>query len=268
MAYKLDIISDRGLVYLSNTFLKNDSTYSHVPTSVTANFRFDLPNDGNLGLRLLYRTGTTIQPPSNSADILLVMNNLNFTLVTQIGIAAERANFFTASTSTEFHYIGISPQSDPTQRVYYKIISINTTAGTPDFWVLNVQYDHGNLSSLSDYTNILVTTHSNYDIHSPRNYYAPFGSVLSVEGDRDAINTLLQEPFWIVWSQYATQFTLTSPEPTNPNYGRGEFALVANTSDVLLTYTITKDSLAYDPYTFYLKYKTPAQIENPSNFPL
>jgi len=269
MAYQLDIQCNRGQLELSNSFFTDDATYSYIPSSITAPFRFRIPTSGN-AYKFLYNSSITSfsGPPSNPADIYFLLNNSNFTLATQAGIATERGSF-SASTATEFKYLVVSPLSDPTKRCSFKITSVSEQLASPDFWILGLEFDSGNITTLSS-QEVLVSLETIFEANEgqPRSYFAPVGSSITVTGNRDEINSLLQNPFFINWSGYWTSFTLTSTEPSNASYGLGEFSMTNNTNDVLITYTITKDGVAYDPYTFYLKYKTPQQINNPNNFPL
>lgn len=263
MSYQLELSSNIGQLQVDSGIVSSDATYFNVATSVTAPERLGHPDTV---YRMYYRTATTIQPAS---DPVINFNN-SIINATQAQVSSDS---FSASNISTFNgsYLVVSLSSDITQRSVFKIdsLSVDSTSHQRDYHVFNLTFDYGNLTTLSDFADVYVSIERPvFNSLDVRDYFSAPGGSIVIDGDKNAINSFLQNAFSTQWQGFPDIATQESSEPGFAAFGRYRLSATDTTADVLITYSITKDGILQDPYVGLLRYQSSADAANPNNVPI
>ena len=251
MAYSLKITPNKGLLYFKTSGFLVDNLQP--VTSVTGL----LTISGSFDFFLRPGRGFTV---NGTGTHRIAFNNSNLSLVTSITFTTRSAVFF------QFDDLQLFDVDDLRRQVTYKINSFSQNNST-GVTVANVSFVTGSASTPTFNTGDFVGYAQSFRIQgTPYSYYATASSPLIINGSKAAINSILQTPSLLTW--YQLPDTYTSDSSSRSGVFLSDFRVSSlDTSNVVLTYQITKDNVLTQEYDVTLLYQTEAAIRNPSGLP-
>lgn len=277
--YSLTITPSRGLIYQPAPSFESRYLGIHFPTAFngvrTVGGVASLPPGFTTGFNPYFEfsTNTNIVSNGGGSKSSLRMNNSNPTLVTRIGFNTNNINIFNEFTTIQNNLnspkgrLNIASLRSDGVKFYsmYYITNISISSETHRFFNLTVEYLGGNATSFANNPvafnamNIGPLTDLPTFIGTPSQ---PFGIV----GSKDQINSFLQGDFSAQWNwvDFPTTFTIVS------NFNPDDLAQFSytnfNNSPVQLTYSLTKNGVAFNNWTTFLEFKTDQEFVNPLGY--
>lgn len=261
MAYNLSITPSRGIIK-TDTGRFGDPTYNHIPTGING-----IPSEWGpayiFSTTIGFKTVVRVQGAdvSNTPE-RITLNNADPQLATSATIFSN-SFYFSGITDTQKYYgmLVIRDVNDFSYWNAYKVTAATkNTSASPYEITTTLTFLGGNITSLSDMNQVILDySYQEDNISQVTTYLGTPTTPLSFDGDADAINTILQSSAsYFQWYDTFTAFT-----PDSGSFGRGTYsAPTIPTTDVAITFIITKNGTVYNSYTGYLKFKT--WTDNPS----
>lgn len=244
MAYELTITPNRGYVILDfNSFQSKGNV---MPNSISGNKII------NENFNQYWTSDVAEFIVKNTADDASAnFNNSLLSNTTQIilnGISGGNTVFM----SDVYNYVTFWRGSNFGEYVLYKINSSSNDYNTGQGF-MNVTYIDSNIDSFSS-NEAIIFRRSITAVESPFNYLALPTQALTVIGNLKSINAILQSPETVKWYEI--------PNSYNTFLQNGGFMgvdsvlnTVNNTSDVILTYEVTKNGIPHQSIEMILQYQ-------------
>lgn len=261
MAYSLEITPSRGYVQV-NTSAFGDPTYNYNPTSIQGiNSQYFIPR--GYGFKTVYRLAGV--DTSNTPDRIEFNNDANLLTATSATMYTYLSTQFPSNTSYDpnlyDYFLIVRKTNDYYSANVYTVTNFtknynenNTFLGT---YSMTISLEYGNITTMGDVQNVIVEWQSRTKTDSSI-IHGTSTIPLVYNGDKDAINTILQSGRYYVWYD-----TLNNFVPNVGSWGFGRYNLPnLNTSDVTITFTVIKNGITYSSYDAILKYEAPNS--NPS----
>lgn len=256
--YSLSITPSRGWVWLDSSRF-DSSTFAYVPTSITGN-KFPSGQAGRFGplgqvRSQIFSSETNL---NNLVPNAIYFNNSNLTLATQCRINQSGFSYVTSGSNDYFIMYKFPATNNWPGQFVFRITGQNTNTQ-----IMNIQFYSSNGIGIPYGETVFWERGFGQSPLLPPVYAGSPSTPLVITGEKETINTIMQTPSLINWTDY--------PTGSSPNIsatpGAGPFGLVnliytQRTDDVILSYVLTKDGVSYPPYATRIKYKNP----NPNNY--